>query len=214
MKTNLDQNDRTFLEQLSQLGAATVPEICDLLGVTATAVRQKLVRLHSLGMVDRELVRAGRGRPHHTYSVSQAGSRELGDNYSELAAILWNELQVIEDPAVRGLLLNRIQEALVQRYGENVDGETVQERMRQLKSSLHDRGFDVEVDETGPLPILREKNCPYLELAQHDPRICEMEQLVYEKILGSSVSLAKSCLEGHNCCEFVTGKPLEETTNN
>ncbi|MCA9042575.1 MAG: MarR family transcriptional regulator [Planctomycetaceae bacterium] len=204
MKVSLDQNDRQFLEQLNRQGASTVPEICDSLGVTATAVRQRLVRLRSAGFIERELVRNGRGRPHHAYRVSDIGQRELGDNYSELAAILWQELQTIEEPAVRAHLQQRIQEALVKRYGRDVDGETVQERIAQLKTSLQERGFDVEVDETGPLPILRERNCPYLELAQSDPRICEMEQLVYEKILGSSVSLTSCCLDGHHCCEFVT----------
>ncbi|MAT13936.1 MAG: transcriptional regulator [Planctomyces sp.] len=204
MKVTLDQSDRQFLEQLGRQGSATVPEICDALGVTATAVRQRLVRLRSGGYIERELVRNGRGRPHHAYRVSEVGQRELGDNYAELAAILWQELQTIEEPTIRAMLQQRIQEALVKRYGRDVDGETVQERVDQLKTALQDRGFDVEVDRTGPLPVLRERNCPYLELAQSDPRICEMEQLVYEKILGSSVSLTSCCLDGHHCCEFVT----------
>ncbi|QDU79973.1 MarR family protein [Polystyrenella longa] len=211
MRANLDQNDRQFLEQLGRQGSATVPEICDRLGVTATAVRQRLVRLRAAGFIERELVRNGRGRPHHAYQVSSLGQRELGDNYAELAAILWQELQTIEEPDVRAHLQQRIQEALVKRYGRDVDGETLHERVEQLKTALQDRGFDVEVDQTGPLPVLRERNCPYLELAQSDPRICEMEQLVYEKILGSSVSLTSCCLDGHHCCEFVTSE-LEAVT--
>ncbi|MEZ6048550.1 MAG: hypothetical protein R3C11_23840 [Planctomycetaceae bacterium] len=75
----------------------------------------------------------------------------------------------------------RIQEALVKRYGRDVDGETIEERVDQLKTALQDRGFDVEVDQSGDLPILRERNCPYLELAQSDPRILKWNSLFTRK---------------------------------
>ena len=177
-------------------------EICDELGVTATAVRQRLLRLQNLNFVQRKAVRSGRGRPYHTYSVTHTGQRELGDNYSDLAMILWRELRQIEDPPVRELVFERIREALVARYGHLVQAETLGERFRQLGEALSDRGFHVEVDSTGQLPILRENNCPYLELAHSDPAICELEKEVFRKVLGSEVELTQCCLDGHSCCEF------------
>ena len=48
MKVFLDFNDREFLDRLHRLRAATVQELCDDLGVTATAVRQRLTRLLGL----------------------------------------------------------------------------------------------------------------------------------------------------------------------
>src|ERR1700685_1272906 len=98
-QARLEQSDRQFLERLHQLGGGTVQEICADLGVTATAVRQRLLRLQASSMVARELVRAGRGRPHHVYRVTQAALCELGDNYAELAQILWRELRNIEEPS-------------------------------------------------------------------------------------------------------------------
>ena len=57
-------------------------------------------------------------------------------------------------------------------------------------------------DDSGRLPILRENNCPYLELASSDPAICELEKEVFRKVLGSEVELTQCCLDGHTCCEF------------
>jgi predicted ArsR family transcriptional regulator len=202
MKHNLEPHDREFLDHLSRMGGGTVQEICEELGVTATAVRQRLVRLQSLNFIRRETNRQGRGRPFHTYSVTPAGRQELGDNYSDLAMILWRELRQIEDPAVRALIYERIREALVSRYGHLVYAETLNERFRQLGEALLDRGFHVEVDDSGQLPILRENNCPYLELASSDPAICELEKEVFRKVLGSDVELTQCCLDGHSCCEF------------
>jgi predicted ArsR family transcriptional regulator len=205
MKSALDPGDHEFLEQLQRRGAGTVQELCDDFGVTATAVRQRLGRLQSAELVERETVRAGRGRPHHRYRVAEAGRRLLGDNYDDLAVILWRELQSIEDPTVRQHIMGRVREALVQRYGQEVSTDVaLRDRLEQLKGVLNRSGFSVEVDEdeTVGLPILRETNCPYLELAERDPGICQLERSVFEQVLSASLTVTSRCLEGHGCCEF------------
>lgn len=216
MRVHLDPGDRDFLEQMHRLGSGTVQEICAHLGVTATAVRQRLGRLQDRGLVARETIRAGRGRPHHAYEVTSAGRRELGENYTDLARILWNELNRISDTRVRQRVLEGIRDALVRNYGADVRGATVSERMRELCVALADRGYDVELvapagetlnaSSNESLPILRENNCPYLELASSDPSICELEQEVFRQILGTSVTLTQCCLSGNHCCEFEATK--------
>jgi predicted ArsR family transcriptional regulator len=202
MKSSLESSDREFLERLHRLGSGTVQEICTEMGVTATAVRQRLIRLQGLHLISRETVRSGRGRPHHTYQVTDSGLRELGDNYADLALILWRELRNIEEPAVRNRVLGRIQDAFVSRYRPFVRSESLNERVEQLTGALAERGFDVEVDLTGPLPILRENNCPYLEVSRSDPDICELERAIFRRVLGAEVRLTQCCLDGHSCCEF------------
>jgi predicted ArsR family transcriptional regulator len=202
MKAAIEPSDRQFLQRLHEIGGGTVQEVCADLGVTATAVRQRLVRLQGLEMVARELVRAGRGRPHHVYRVTQSGLCELGDNYAELAQILWREMNKIEEPAVRARVVSRIEDALVEQFGMLSSKAPLSDRMRQMTSALRDRGFQVEMDKTGLLPILRENSCPYYELASEDPAICELEQAVFRRVLGADVKLTQCCLDGHHCCEF------------
>lgn len=202
MRSNLDQSERQFLERLHRLGPSTVQEIGEAVGVTATAVRQRLVRLQSLELISRELERAGRGRPHHKYRVTEKGLRLLGDNYVDLALILWKEIRKLPNSLVQADLMDRIRDGLVARFGDVVNGSTLDERMRQLQLELTERGFDVEVDTSRPLPILREHNCPYLELATADREICGLEQEVFEKVLGVPVRLTHCCQDAHSCCEF------------
>lgn len=206
MKTELDQSERQFLEQLQRLGAGTIQEIGDAIGVTATAVRQRLARLQELGYVVRELERAGRGRPHHRYRITDKGMRQLGDNYSDLALILWREIKSINDVGVRDHLRQKVRDALVARFGSVEDIPLLWDRMTHLKSELEVRGYSVDVDQTGNLPILRENNCPFHELAETDRTICELEQDVFERVLGAPVRLKKCCQdEQHTCCEFEVG---------
>ena len=202
MKPGIETGDRHFLERLRELGAVTVQDICADLGVTATAVRQRLVRLFGLKLVSRELVRAGRGRPHYVYEVTPAGLRALGNNYADLAQILWREMRNIEEPAVRERFVSRVEDGLVEQFGNVAEWGRLSERMGELTSALQDRGFHVEMDEKGLLPILRENNCPYFELASRDSAICELEQAVFRRVLKADVKLTQCCLDGHSCCEF------------
>lgn len=202
MHSQLQPADRQFLQRLHRLSGGTVQEICDDLGVTATAVRQRLVRLQGMGLVDRDAVREGRGRPYYIYEPTEAGLKEIGENYAELAKTLWRAVAQIESPEIRSLVLEKVREELVRRFGKGIRADELAQRFAELKDELAEQGFDVEVDTSGGLPILRENNCPYLDLANEDSAICELEQAVFAEVLGTPVKLSQCCLEGSNCCEF------------
>lgn len=202
MKPVLEHDDEQFLQRLERCGESTVHDLCEVAGVTATAVRQRLSRLSSLGLVDRQTVRAGRGRPYHTYQVTELGRSQLGDNYSELARLLWSELHTIDELDVRQRVTGRIRDAMVRQYGADVRGSALSDRFAQLSAALSSRGFAVEVDSREMLPILRENHCPYHNLAQQDSGICELEQQVFEQVLGVPLTLTSCCRDGGHCCEF------------
>jgi predicted ArsR family transcriptional regulator len=202
MKSALEHDDEQFLLSLQRLGKVTIQDLCTAAGVTATAVRLRLSRLQSLGLVDRKTIRMGRGRPHHTYEITDLGRQQLGDNYSELARLLWSELQTIDEIEVRKRVTGRIRDAMVRQYGARVQGTVLSDRFAELGVALSDRGFSVEVGSDANLPILRENHCPYHDLAQHDPGICELEQQVFEQVLGVPLTLSSCCRDGHHCCEF------------
>lgn len=207
MALALDQPDQAVLQLLQQRGRATIQALCDATAVTATAVRQRLNRLQDMGLVDRETIRASRGRPYHAYILTDAGRQQLGDNYAELAIMLWDELRQIEEPAIRQRVLTKVEEQLSRRYGTAVVGRTIDERFGQLRNVLREKGFGVEVEIRNGLPILREQHCPYHKLAVADADICQMEQRVFEKVLGVPLTLTQSCRDGHGCCEFHLTEP-------
>ena len=102
---------------------------------------------------------------------------------------------------IRETITSRVREALVARVGRFGEG-TLRERVERLSQALAGRGYDVETAQDGALPILRENNCPYQELAEEDRGICGLEREVFEKALGAEVRLTQCCLDGHHCCEF------------
>ncbi len=210
MPVLIDNGDRDFLAVLHRLGGASVPDICAAIGVTATAVRQKLGKLTVAGLVERQAVRTPRGRPHHTYVLTSEGRRSLGDNYRSLAQALWSEVNQIDDPELRQKLAERVQSALVRKFGTQVVAREVADRFRQLAEGLTDQGFHAEYELREGLPILREHHCPYEDLAAHDNSICVLEKQVFETVLGVRLEMGKNCRDGDTCCEFQAVSPSVE----
>ena len=103
---------------LRRNGAVTISALVAEMGVTATAVRQRLQRLMADGLIERQAERKGRGRPNHRYSLTEKGEQSAGNNFADLATVLWEEIKSVEDPEIRRGLLKRIAGRLAERYRE------------------------------------------------------------------------------------------------
>ncbi len=201
--------DRNLLDVLRRSGPLTIAELVDRLGVTGTAVRNRLARLIDAGLVVREALPGGRGRPRHTYQASDLAKRRLGQNYADLAVVLWDEMMTtVEDRRLRRLLFARITERLADLYRQEVQGAEWQGRLVQLSHVLHGRGVEAEVArDADALPILRQHSCPYFELAEADRAICALERKMFEKIVGRGLRISQCRLDGDRFCDF-QAKPI------
>jgi predicted ArsR family transcriptional regulator len=215
------QNDQEFLRILHRHEPVTVQELCAITGVTATAVRQRLNRFEERGWIERRVAHQQRGRPHHTYSLTEAGLKTLGNDQAEMAALLWRHVMQIESPEIKNKLLSDLKQSLVRRFGGVDSEEELSVRLKRMCDSLAGFGFDIEsitgsasgadqsdVGQGGSfkssefLPVLREYNCPYHEIALEDPSFCDFERSVFAEILGAEVRQSVSRFDGHCCCEF------------
>jgi predicted ArsR family transcriptional regulator len=208
-----DSSDRPLLDLIRRKGPLTVSAMAGTLGVTATAVRVRLSRLVGSGFVERRTEHGKRGRPRHTYQASLEAHRRLGQNYADLAVVLWEEMmRTVEDPKLRRVLFVRVTERLAELYRGQVHGDGWEGRLVQLGTVLHERGIEAEVarHDGDRTPFLRQLSCPYFELAEADPAICALERKMFEKVLGRSLRLSQCRLDGHRSCDF-EAKP---TTDN
>lgn len=194
--------DRTIVNFLRAHAAATISDLVEFTGVTATAVRQRLSRLMEKGLVERVAEVAGRGRPTHRYSLTTAGVRSGGNNYDQLAQALWDEVRGIRDIEVQRGLLKRISERLAASYRDQLQGETLQERMADLAELMARQDLPFEISESDQLPVFTALACPYPDLAEHDRGVCAMEKMLLSSVLGESMRLSSCRLDGASCCTF------------
>jgi len=199
----IDTRDREILEYLHQSAGVDVQSLCELLGVTRTAVRQRISRLESAGLIVSDLQGQSRGRPRNIYRVTAEGLHALGENYRQLAVVLWEAITGFEDEDVRIRLLARVRDVLAERFRRQLGScENLDDRLDLLASEMKSSGFNVESDHQGGLRILRETSCPFPLLAEVDDAICQVERQVLEQVLGAPVEVRSHCRDGHGCCEF------------
>src|SRR3954464_7577283 len=163
-----ESSDKAMLDTLRRNGAVTISVLVAEMGVTATAVRQRLQRLMADGLIERQAENKGRGRPNHRYSLTEKGERSAGTNFGDMADVLWDEIKTVEDPAIRRGLLKRIAGRLAERYRNEVGGTTLGERMTSLVGLMGERDIPFAVASASELPVLTALACPYPELARRD----------------------------------------------
>jgi predicted ArsR family transcriptional regulator len=201
-----EASDRQMLDYIRQHGAVTIAALVSEMDVTATAVRQRIQRLIAEGLIERQTERKGRGRPNYRYLLTEKGIRSAGNNFADIASVLWEELKAVEEPSVRRGLLRRIAERLVDRYRNQITGNTVEERMKSLAHLMGDRDipFLVNIDEKSP--TFSALACPYPDLAKGDRGVCTMEKVMFSELLGENLKLMECRLDGGKCCSFKTAE--------
>jgi predicted ArsR family transcriptional regulator len=212
-------SDAAVIELLRVDDRLGIGDLAKRLGVTATAVRQRLDRLMRAGLVGRTTVSGGlsaagepgvnrmRGRPSHVYSLTEKGRRTGGDNFRDLALVLWREIRSVREPAVRQGLISRIGAAMAAMYRDEVSGGTPRQRLESTAKILQERRISCGVEPSsdpsgGGLPVLTSYACPYPELAEQDRGICAAERAMLQDLVGSAVRLSECRLDGAPCCRF------------
>lgn len=203
--------DRQLLMAMRVGDSFAIGELIETLGVTATAVRQRIERLLETGLIEREKIVAGRGRPTYRYGLTVAGHRSAGANPVELADAMWREILAIEDHQVRSKLLSAVAARLGRQFADQIAAEggddSLTERIERLSQMMVARHMATEVSHDGALPVLDIGACPYPSLtdASADRAMCKLEEQMISEALGTPVHLSSCRLDGDSCCQFSAG---------
>jgi predicted ArsR family transcriptional regulator len=205
MSVEAPHSDNDLLDLIRVAGPLSIADLSDAMEVTATAVRQRLTRLMAHSLIQRDAVRAGRGRPRHRYWLTEKGVRQTGSNFTDLAVTLWREFRSITDEKVRRDMLRRFAKALASGYIEQIRGNTPAERLQSLAELFNQRRIPVSVAASPEGHTLTAHACPYPSLADEDPAVCDMEKMLFSELVGADVQLTHCRLEGGGECQFHTG---------
>jgi len=200
----LSETDQAVLDLIRHRGSASISDLCEYLGVTATAIRQRFIRLAAGGLLERFEDRRGRGRPVHLYRLTDQGLGAMGENLSDLAEALWSEVLAISDPQIRNSVIDGVLNRLVAKYRGEVTGETVTERLRSIADIFRQRRIPFEVENTGSQASLKIVGCPYPRLNSNNDEICRFEQRLVGELLDLPVALnhCQCDASGGKCCTF------------
>lgn len=201
---NINENEQAVLDLLRFQGSLSVNQLCEYIGVTATAIRQRLGRLEAGGLIERVTDRRERGRPTYQYHLTSAGFLAVGENMADLAEALWLEVLEIPDAAVRKSVLEGVLSRLTERYREQVTGKTITERLQSIAAIFRQRKIPFVVDSSENRSELRVVGCPYPRLHDHNDEICQLEQQLVASLLDAPVAMnhCQCNSSGGLCCTF------------
>lgn len=202
MSGEIVASDLVVLDLLRRHDAMTVTDLASALDVTATAVRQRLTRLMAQDYIQRTSTKSGRGRPSHDYALTAKGRQKTGANFVDLAIALWQEILKIEDLSVRQVLIQRVSERIADLYAQQVDGDSVDERMEQLAQLFRERRIPFHVEYDGSTPVLTALACAYPGLADSSRQICALERQMFSRVLKTPLHQVQCRLDGASKCSY------------
>ena len=203
---------RALLDTLKRRGEARADELADALGITVSAVRQHLAALHGDGLVAHTEVRAGPGRPHHQYRLSDRGDNLFPRAYAAIVTDLLVEAEAA-DPELIDKMFARRRDRRVQRAKERLAGKALPAQVHELTRILDEDGYLAEVldQDDGSFRIV-EHNCAILEVASRYGAACGTElEFIREVLPGARVERVAHLLSGSHVCAYEVS-PLSTRT--
>lgn len=201
---SVSQNEFDVVQLLLEHGKCSIAQLEDYLSVTATAVRQRLKTLRAAGLIDRSKETEGRGRPIHLYWLTDAGRKVTGNNLSDLASALWQEVQKIPDDGIRQTVLAGVANRLATDFEELIEGESTEQRLHSLANLMGQRDIPVSIESRDGQPMLKILACPFPDLADENRDACEIEQKLISKVIGGALERCQCSKDGDNCCSYQT----------
>ena len=173
-------------------------------------MRNRLARLLGTGLVERKAEHQGRGRPRHTYQASVMAQKRLGQNYAELAVVLWDELMgTVPDRKLRRHLFIRVTERTGRplsrpgQPGTSGKGGWFSSPACSLTGASRPKWPRAPAGRSRSQPAF----LPLLRACRGRSDVCAMERKMFEKVLGRGLKLSQCRLDGDRFCDF-EAKPI------
>jgi predicted ArsR family transcriptional regulator len=174
-----------------------------MVNVSPVTVRHHLSSLQADGLVEARVERRSVGRPHHVFSLSEAGEELFPKQYVSLTRRLLDQLKQNASPELVSLLFEEIANGIIAEHAEQLEGKSNTERMKALAQILKNEGFLVQWEESDGEYRITEHNCPYRTLGEKHPVICKLDQTLITTVLDSPAEKQSCRLDGDNRCVYV-----------
>jgi predicted ArsR family transcriptional regulator len=199
---------RDILLRLRTVGPTSPDALAAALGASRTGVLQQLRALESTGLVSRQTVRHGVGRPRHLYDVTPDAQELFPSNYDGLASGLLAAVRSLGGEALLDEVLaarrRQLGERIRRRMADDLPDETqLADRIRELAVIQNEQGYlaVAETDATGAARLV-EYNCAIYHVAKDNPAACRAELDLFRDVLGGSVVRESHIASGDRCCSY------------
>jgi predicted ArsR family transcriptional regulator len=194
-----------ILEYIRRHGEATVRDLGQLLGLTATGIRQHLTILEREGLVTVHETRGRVGRPALVYSLTPAGSALFPSRYDDLSNLLLDEIRAIAGSKGLQSVLMRVAARSAEPYEPRLQtkAKDLAGRVEEATEIINERGCVAEcADHGGDEYQIDQYTCPFPNVAGSHSAVCALEVEFVRRLTGGDARLVHSLLRGDKCCSY------------
>jgi predicted ArsR family transcriptional regulator len=196
-----------LLVLLKTRGPQSTPTLARKLELTSMAVRLHLQELEQQGLVQSGTQPQGVGRPRKVWSLTAEADPLFPEGYADLAVDLLQEARrQFGQRGVDALLTARLaKQTKAYRRHMPPAKAALSRRVRTLARLRSEEGYMAEVVRHRDDDFtLIENHCPVCAAATICVGLCNMEQQMFEQLLGSGVTVQRSehVLEGERRCTY------------
>lgn len=191
-----------ILEFLQRSGRGTVKDLRQLLGLTATGIRQHLTVLERDGLVEAREERGRVGRPTLVYSITEKADSLFPKTYDVLASVLLEEIRASEGNEKLHQLLQNVAHRLASPYSERVQGKSPVERVQETAAIMEEQGCVVDWRESDGDFFIDEYTCPFPKTAERDRAVCALHVEFVRVLSDGHTRLTSSLLRNERSCTY------------
>lgn len=191
-----------IIRVLKTKGSATVLGLAGQVNVSPVTVRHHLSNLRADRLVDARVVRRSVGRPHHVYQLTDLGEELFPRQYLSLSRRLLDRIKSSLSPELMSQLFEEMAREIVEEHTDRFEGKPPAQRIKVLAEILEAEGFVVTWEEKDGEFRVIEHNCPYRNLAQDFPAVCQLDSTLIATVLGAPAEKLRCQTEGAAHCAF------------
>ncbi len=185
---------REIFQQIKIRGCATAEELAEYSGISQVAVRLHLAHLMRDGLIWQDVIRSRPGRPQHRYMLTALGDEQFPRSYSELSALLLQELSDWLGADASFSLVSRIREKSDAAIRQNLQILPDAHQLERLSAIRNAEGYmtELECNSNSGMQRIVYRNCTACRLSANYPQLC---------CQGDAALLQKTLAHGEMVCE-------------
>lgn len=194
---------RRILTLLKEEKELTADQLAELLGISSVAVRRHLTKLETDQLVEYKEVQRGMGRPSFVYRLGEASAGFFPRRYEELASTVLETIRDLYGSEAVDAVFRMRSEQFIADYRRKVNGKTLDARLEQLTQLREADGYMSSWEQTQDNTfILREANCPIINVAAGCDVACNHDQAMLESLLDAQVTRKSHLAKGDGACIY------------
>jgi predicted ArsR family transcriptional regulator len=197
-----------ILRTLLSYPGSTINDLAEAVGINGISIRHHLASLEADNLVVSAEERHGVGRPRLIYSLTEKGVEEFPTSYLRLTRRLIAALKTKMAKDELSSLFGEIGSEIAQTYKNDLDGKSIEDRLKMLKKVMTKEGYIIEYEKGKDSYIISSLSCPYYQIAADFSEICNMDQHLISDFLSTPVEIKTCILDGEDRCTYLV--PIQE----